>query len=162
MRRFDDRLLLSPSDLNSLLECRHLMTLEVARFRREPGHARPVQGAHTAILVRYGEQHEAEVLQRLEAEGRQVVRIDTGRSQDEARAAITQTAEAMRAGAEVIHQAALVAGSVGGYADFLERVEQPSKLGGWSYQPADAKLARITKPYFLVQLSAYGLLLEEL
>ncbi len=161
MRRFDDRLLLSPSDLNSLLECRHLMTLEVARFRGEPG-PKPVQGAHTAILVRYGEQHEAEVLRRMEAEGRQIVRIETGRTQDELRAAIAQTAQAMRDGAEVIHQAALVAGSVGGYADFLERVERPSVLGEWSYEPADAKLARVTKPYFLVQLSAYGLVLEQL
>ena len=137
------------------------MTLEVARFRGEPG-PKPVQGAHTAILVRYGEQHEAEVLRRLEDEGRHIVRIDTGPSQDELRAAIAQTARAMRDGAEVIHQAALVGGSVGGYADFLERVERASALGEWSYEPADAKLARVTKPYFLVQLSAYGLLLDEL
>jgi len=32
MRRYDDQPLLSPSDLNNLLECRHLMALEIARF----------------------------------------------------------------------------------------------------------------------------------
>ena len=160
MRRFDDHLLLSPSDLNDLLECRHLMALEIARFRGEPVPER-ARGAHTAILVRYGEQHEARVLAELEAEG------CPGRA-DRDRAGAGPAARGDRAdgcgdastGREVIHQAALVAGGVGGYADFLERVDRPSRLGEWSYEVADAKLARTTKPYFLVQLSAYAALLE--
>ena len=35
----------------------------------------------------------------------------------------------MRRGVEVIHQAALVGDGIGGYADFLERVERPSAAG---------------------------------
>ena len=161
MRRFDDHLLLSPSDLNDLLECRHLMALEIARFRGEPVPER-TRGAHTEILVRYGEEHEARVLAELEAEGVPVVRIETGAGQGRLREAVEQTRAAMVDGARVIHQAALVAGGVGGYADFLERVDRPSRLGEWSYEVADAKLARTTKPYFLVQLSAYAAMLEEL
>ena len=155
MRRFHDQPLLSPSDLNDLLECRHLMALKLAAFEKRPG-PRPSHGAHTEILVRYGEQHEQAILERFVAEGRTVERIETGRSEAELEAAVAQTLDAMRRGVEVIHQAALVGDGIGGYADFLERVERRSQLGDWSYEVSDAKLARITKTYFLVQLSAYA------
>ena len=108
MRRFDDHLLLSPSDLNDLLECRHLMALEIARFRGEPVPER-TRGAHTEILVRYGEQHEARVLAELEAEGVPVVRIETGPARAGCARRSSRPVRAMADGAEVIHQAALVA-----------------------------------------------------
>lgn len=161
MRRFHDQPLLSPSDLNDLLECRHLMALKLAAFEKRPG-PRPTHGAHTEILVRYGEQHEQAILERFVAEGRAVERIETGRSEAELEAAVAQTLDAMRRGVEVIHQAALVGEGIGGYADFLERVERRSELGDWSYEVSDAKLARITKTYFLVQLSAYAGVLDRL
>ena len=47
-----------------------------------------------------------------------------------------------------------------GYPDFLVRVESPSELGAWSYEPWDTKLARHPKPYFLVQLCCYAEMLE--
>jgi predicted RecB family nuclease len=161
MRRFHDQPLLSPSDLNDLLECRHLMALKLAAFEKRPG-PRPTHGAHTEILVRYGEQHEQDILERFVADGFTVERIETGRSEAELEAAVAQTLDAMRRGVEVIHQAALVGGGIGGYADFLERVERQSSLGAWSYEVSDAKLARITKTYFLVQLSAYAGVLDRL
>src|SRR3954447_17260530 len=161
MRRFHDQPLLSPSDLNDLLECRHLMALKLAAFERRPG-PRPTHGAHTEILVRYGEQHEQAILDRFVEEGRSVERIETGRSEAELEAAVAQTLDAMRRGVEVIHQAALVGNGIGGYADFLERGERRSELGYWSYEVSDAKLARITKTYFLVQLSAYAGVLDQL
>ena len=68
----------------------------------------------------------------------------------------------MRRGVDVIHQATLVGDGLGGYADFLERVEQPSGWATGATRSSDAKLARITKSYFLVQLSVYAALLERL
>ena len=41
MRRYQNEPLLSPSDLNDLLECRHLMALKLAAFRAEAGPSRP-------------------------------------------------------------------------------------------------------------------------
>ena len=161
MRRYQNEPLLSPSDLNDLLECRHLMALKLAAFEGKDG-PRPSHGAHTEILVRYGEQHEQAILEAFERDGRSVERIQTGRTEEELRRAVAKTTEAMRKGIEVIHQAALVGGGVGGYADFLERIDLPSELGAWSYGVADAKLARTTKTYFLVQLSAYAALIERL
>ncbi|MDQ3894099.1 MAG: TM0106 family RecB-like putative nuclease, partial [Actinomycetota bacterium] len=66
------------------------------------------------------------------------------------------TEEAMRAGAEVIYQAVFLEGDWRGLADFLERVERPSKLGPWSYEVADAKLARRPKPRHVLQLCFYS------
>jgi uncharacterized protein len=159
MRRFNGQPLLSPSDLNNLLECRHLMALELARFSGN-GVQRSGRGAHVDILARYGEQHESAILEAYEASGRTVERVVGGRREDEFRAALEQTLDAMRRGVDVIHQATLEGDGFGGYADFLERVPLPSALGDWSYEVADAKLARATKGYFLVQLSVYAALLQ--
>ena len=161
MRRFNGQPLLSPSDLNNLLECRHLMALEIARFNGN-GLPRSGRGAHVDILARYGEQHETAILEAYEESGRSVERIVSGRHEDQFRAALEQTLAAMRRGVDVIHQATLEGDGFGGYADFLERVPTPSGLGDWSYEVADAKLARATKGYFLVQLSVYAALLERI
>ena len=65
----------------------------------------------------------------------------------------------MRAGAEVIYQAALVVPPWLGYADFLERVEEPSNLGAWSYEALDTKLPRTPKPAHVIQLTSYSRLI---
>ncbi len=62
----------------------------------------------------------------------------------------------MEAGAEAIYQGALHDGAWAGRADFLLRVPQPSALGPWSYDIADAKLAVAEKAAFLVQLGVYA------
>ena len=66
----------------------------------------------------------------------------------------------MRRGEEIIYQGYLACDDFAGYPDFLVRVESPSDLGAWSYEPWDTKLARHTKPYFLVQLCCYAEMLE--
>ena len=80
-----------------------------------------------------------------------VIGADRWDFEDSARATI----EAMRAGAEVIYQATFVRGDWRGRADFLERVEQPTALGGWGYEALDAKLARAEKPTYVLQLCFY-------
>jgi len=154
MQLVDKRLILSPSDLNAYVECAHLtaLALEVVRGTRPRPH---VAGAYGDLLREKGEQHEETFLAALRAEGRDV---RNGRASDEwdFDAGARVTAEAMRAGAEVIYQATFVVGSWRGRADFLERVERPSDLGGFSYEPIDAKLARSEKPTYLLQLCFYA------
>jgi uncharacterized protein len=65
----------------------------------------------------------------------------------------------MQAGADVIYQACLFDGTWLGYADFLIKVGQPSKLGGWSYEVVDTKLAREAKGGALLQVLLYSELL---
>src|SRR5438132_10411720 len=145
---------LSPSDLNDHLECAHLTTLalEVARGER----ARPfVADEHAELLRRKGELHERAYLDRLRADGRQIVEIALGEPWDFEAAAL-RTAEAMRGGAEVISQATFVDGRWRGRADFLLKIERATRLGAWGYEPLDAKLARAEKPTYVLQLCFYS------
>lgn len=157
MHLLDGQLLLSATDLVNHLECAHLshLDLEVASGRLELEATR----TDTAdLLSRKGDEHEAEWLAQLRAEGTDVVEIPAAPyGLDGLRAAVDATTAAMRAGAKVIYQAALMDGRWRGFADFLERVDSPSpRLGDWSYEVVDTKLARRTKPYYLVQLCLYS------
>ncbi|PYN24817.1 MAG: nuclease [Candidatus Rokuibacteriota bacterium] len=154
MQKVGGRITLSPSDLNDYLECPHLTTLalEVARGER----ARPfVADEHAELLRRKGELHERAYLDRLRADGRQIVEIALGEPWD-FEAAARQTAEAMRAGAEIISQATFVDGRWRGRADFLVKIERTTRLGAWGYEPLDAKLARAEKPTYVLQLCFYS------
>ncbi len=164
-----DRLVLSPSDLNAYVSCPHLTTLELARVRGEIEDDR-VRGAEAELLAQKGDEHEQAYLEQLKAEGRKVVEIPPSddQSADSMRAAAQRTEEAMRAGADVIFQGTFfdeieVDGellSFRGHTDFLLKVDNPSDLGAWSYEVADTKLAKRAKPYFILQLCFYSELLE--
>src|SRR5712671_5016254 len=65
----------------------------------------------------------------------------------------------MQAGTEVIYRAAFLVPPWLGYADFLERVEEASSLGAWSYEALDTKLPRRAKPEHLIQLTTYSKLI---
>ena len=154
MQLVDGRLLLSPSDFNDYVECPHLTTLalEVARGQRPHPYVVDEEGE---LLRRKGAAHERAHLDRLRAEGRRIVEVGLGDGWDFEGAA-RQTAEAMRDGAEVISQATFVNGRWRGRSDFLLRVERPTALGPWGYEPLDAKLARAEKPTYVLQLCFYS------
>src|SRR5213075_859091 len=63
--------------------------------------------------------------------------------------AAAATADAIRAGAPFVYQAAFIDGSWRGLADFLER------LPDGSYEVVDTKLARRAKPAHVLQLCFY-------
>lgn len=153
MQAIDGRLVLSPSDLGDHVECAHLTTLalEVVRGIRGRPH---LPDDHGELLRRKGEEHEAAYLRELRAPGRPVVDV-IGADRWDFEGAARATIEAMRAGAAVISQATFVRGDWRGRADFLERVEQPTELGGWEYEALDAKLARAEKPTYVLQLCFY-------
>lgn len=69
------------------------------------------------------------------------------------------TWEAMKAGAPWIHHGFFAHDNLVGEPDFLKRVEIPSKLGSYSYEPYDAKLGRTLKPEYVLQLCHYAELL---
>ena len=150
----DGRLVLSPSARNAYVECAHLasLALDVARGARPRPH---VPAAYGELLRRKGEEHEQAYLAQLRAEGRDV---RDARAPDpwDFDASARRTADAMRAGVDVIYQATFVLGEWRGRADFLERVVRDTALGGWGYEPVDAKLARSEKPTYLLQLCFYA------
>lgn len=112
-------------------------------------------------LRQRGEEHEQVYVASLRAEGLRIVEIPTGPKHDIAVRA-TATLQAMHDGADVIVQAALTNDGWTGYADILRRVNTPSALGGWSYEPCDTKLARETRGGTILQLAVYVDLLAQL
>src|SRR4051794_4719978 len=101
------------------------------------------------LVADLGIAHELRYLESLEAEGGSVARLAGER--DEA-----ATVVAMRAGYDVIYQATFLDGTWGGQADFLLKTATPSALGNWSYEVADAKLARRVKVPALLQMATYA------
>ncbi|MDQ3875915.1 MAG: TM0106 family RecB-like putative nuclease, partial [Actinomycetota bacterium] len=151
------RLLLSPSDVDNYLECAHLTRLEVAVARGEL--ERPVrENPQADLIARKGDEHEARHLQTLLDRGVDVVTVGHGSDDGDwdLEAAARGTEDAMRAGAEIVYQAVFLEGDWRGLADFVERVDRPSELGPWSYEVADAKLARRPKPRHVLQLCFYS------
>ena len=159
MQRIDGEWIYSATDLNNYLECRRLPELEllVALGKRQ----KPTREDPQADLVREkGQQHERAYLERLRAEHDGDLKeisypeYSIAAYRDAAEATIT----AMREGCRVIYQATFFDGKFLGHADFLQRVDVPSRALGvdWSYEAVDTKLALSTKPYFIIQLCNYS------
>lgn len=72
-----------------------------------------------------------------------------------------ETIQAMQQGFDVIYQASLSLEPFAGKADFLIKVDTPSKLGDYSYW-WDSKLAFSLKPYFIIQLCCYAQMIEQI
>ena len=151
-------LALSPTDLANHLACPHLTTLdlEVAMGMRKAPH---VPSSVTEALRQRGLEHETAYVEHLRGAGLDVVDLRDKPMTPEGSA---ETLRVMRTGVAVMVQAPLVAGSWGGRADILRRVERPSGLGSFSYEPADTKLSGETKGGTILQLCAYAGLLEAL
>jgi predicted RecB family nuclease len=153
MQLRDGKLSLSPSDVTAYLACEHLTTLSLQVARGELV-APPFENDQAALIFRKGDEHERAYLQRLINEGRHVVDLSSEPVDWETGPLAAE--EAMRAGAEVIYQAALLGEGWRGVADFLLRVDSPSDLGRFSYEALDTKLARHAKPAYILQLCFYS------
>jgi len=157
LRLWHDRLLHSPSDLVRFLGCAHAVALDLRKLRAPAALADKAEDDGLAVLVQEaGLAHEQAYRQRLAARGGLVEIATTGSLERRAAATIA----AMQSGAPAIYQAAFLAEPWHGFADFLIRVEEPSALGAWSYEPVDTKLARSVKASHLVQLGLYGQMME--
>ncbi|QHL92053.1 TM0106 family RecB-like putative nuclease (plasmid) [Sphingomonas changnyeongensis] len=159
MLKIDGGLRLSASDLMRFKGCRHATTLDLRLI--EVGDIRPREdSAEAELLQLQGDAHELAYLEQLRASGRRVVEIPKARIS--LQQSVELTLEAMRSGADVIFQGALLEGEWGGYSDFLERVERPSALGPWSYEVVDTKLKRKPDPKHVLQLCLYSDMVADL
>jgi predicted RecB family nuclease len=144
MQLRDGRLSVSPSDVSAFLSCQHLTTLELAAARGEV--ARPaVDNEQAELIRRKGDEHEHAYLEELRARGLEIVEIE----RDDWERAAAETAQAFAQGADIVYQGVFVHDGWRGVADFLER--QPDG----SYEAADTKLARTSKPSHILQLCFY-------
>lgn len=170
MEQADGRMIVSASDLVGHLACAHITALEgEAAAGRRPRPER--DDPELAVLQRRGFEHEAAHLAALTAAGLTVVEIPepdltaapasggTGRMAA-LREREARTLAAMEAGADVVYQATFLdeTGPVvwRGHADFLRRVDHPSRLGDHAYEPVDTKLARHVRASAVLQLCHYA------
>jgi uncharacterized protein len=157
MRNIDGRVLLSATDLMRFMGCAHATKLDLAHMRGEgpvPRH----DSEDAALLQKQGDAHEAAHLAKLKSSGATVVEIVRSDLAENARA----TRAALAEGPQIVFQGALLADNWGGWSDFLERVERPSKLGTFSYEVADTKLKRRPHPKHVLQLVLYSDLLTQI
>ena len=157
MQKHDFQVLYSASDVVAFLGCKHRTTLDLKKLNGWDVKKAPVDAA-TALVQSYGDRHERAYLQTLKNQGLQIVEIDKNATLEEQ---VYATRTAMQSGADVIFQATLLQPPFLGYADFLFKVEGPSKLGSYHYEVADTKLAKSNRAKFMVQLCFYADLLEK-
>jgi len=150
--------MLSATAIANFLTCQHLTALDRAEaagelkkeFFPDPG---------LELLIRLGLEDEQAYLKGLREEELGIVEISTEASRSDA---VTATIAALHAGVDVVYQPVFVDGDSYGRADFVKRVDKPSKLGNWSYEVIEAKLARSTKVRAVIQLCHYSLLLSKI
>jgi uncharacterized protein len=157
MQQRDNQILYSPTDLCNHLECPHWTILAITDLQSPL--PKDEHDEESILVWAKGERHEKDYFEKLILAGRKV--RDLRREGKKTREQMFQdTCAAMAAGEEIIYQAFLTNEQFTGYADFLIRVERPSKLGSYSYEALDTKLAGYTKPYFIIQLCLYSEMLE--
>lgn len=157
MKAFADSVRLAATDLSNHLVCEHITSLDLqVAFGERPDP--PITAPHLVVIQQRGLEHEKAYIEHLVSEGLSFVDL---REQSAAAATVEQTYAAMKAGVKIIIQAALQTDRWFGRPDILRRVEFPSDLGQWSYEPYDCKLARETKAATILQLSHYATLLAD-
>ncbi len=154
MKRVSAGYLFSPSDLVNFTRSEFITWMDRYAWER-PGEVEPDPVTEEQKFIQdLGIEHERAFLDALARRGRSICNLTEFRKRTE------PTLDAMRRGEEIIYQGYTAHEDFAGYPDFLVRVERPSDLGGWSYEPWDTKLARHPKPYFLIQLCSYAEMLE--
>ena len=162
MRKYGDTLVLAATDLSNFLGCPHRSGLDLAVAEGAQPAPRVYVDASLAALQERGQAHEHAYLAHLESQGLQVVRVSADASPD---TRVSQTRDALQAGADVIYQGAFRAGGWIGYTDILRKVLNrhgtTSSLGDWHYEPYDTKLAQETRGGTILQLALYADLLAD-
>src|SRR5438132_404825 len=163
MRIIGGRTVYTATDLSAYLACEHL-----SQLRRRVAGGEVIdrdESAMSTMLAEVGARHEERYLALLEAEGLRVKKFDAALTLDAAHAtelerAAEETLAAMHDGYDVIYQASFFDGRWFGRPDFLIRVPVASGLGSYSYEVADAKLARSVRVEAVLQLCEYTSLLS--
>jgi predicted RecB family nuclease len=155
MKKTEHNITLSATDLSNYIACRHVTYLDLSAANgiiKAPQHRDPA----LIILQQRGLEFEQAYLESLREQGLTIAEPDG----DEKLTSIERTIKAMQEGVDVIYQASLKMGVWLGFADFLKKVDKPSKLGAWSYEVIDSKLAKDTRAGTILQICLYSQMVE--
>lgn len=156
MRKVHNQIIFSASDLSNHIHCKHLTNLnyDVVQGLKEKQIS---NNRILDVLRERGIDFENSFLNELEAEGYTITKIQ----QDEPEAR-QKTIDAMVKGVDYIYQARLSNEKWQGWADFLVKVKQPSKLGDWSYEVIDTKLSTETRAGTILQVALYSEIIADI
>jgi uncharacterized protein len=157
MRIESDQIRLAATDLSNHLACRHLTSLDLSVARGERT-APDWRSPDLKVIQELGLRHEAAYLQSLRDAGLSFADL---REAGE-KAQLQETLACMLRGLDVIAQGSVAFGRWFGRPDVLRKVPKKSRLGDWSYEVYDCKLARETKATTILQLALYSALLAEI
>ncbi len=152
-----EKMIFSPSDLTQYMDSPFASWMEhLAGTNPELLPVPDEDDAMMALLQKQGNVHELATLALFREMGLTVVDLN-GISD-----AVNAASAAMQSGADIIYQAALALMPFQGRADFLVKVTGTSLFGDFHYEIWDTKLAKVVKPYFIIQLCCYVEMLEAL
>lgn len=153
MKRINQFIQYSASDLINYLGCKHLTELD---RKTVLGEIDPPDWSNPALVLiqQKGLEHEQAYVAHLKSLGLNVCELD-GHSMNETKAAILE-------GYDIITQARFEKDGWVGIADILKKVPGESKLAKWYYEVEDTKLAQETKAGTVLQLCLYSEILGEL
>lgn len=150
---------LSAGDLSNHIGCSHLTYLDLGVAKGSIP-APDFSNSMLEALQKRGWEFENEYLKSLKDEDLEIAMPDDGNENTDT--AYERTVANMHAGVDVIYQATLKNGIWQGRADFLIKVDTPSKLGAWSYEVIDSKLAKETRSGTILQLCLYSQLVGDI
>jgi len=158
MQKKNNKLIFSPSDLTTFFKSPFASWMN--RFCLEnPSEKFDFEEDPTMkLLAAKGDEHERAYLKQLKSKYPDLVEIE----KKDFQVATAQTIASMKSGASVIYQGAMQVENFLGYSDFLIKREGTSKLGRFYYEAWDTKLARHTKPEYLLQLCSYSEMLNSI
>lgn len=159
MKLDNDIIELSAGDLSNHIGCSHLTYLDLGAAKGTI-QAPDFSNAMLEALQKRGWEFENEYLELLKEEGFEVAMPNA--SKENGDTAYERTVANMHAGVDIIYQATLKNGIWQGRADFLMKVDSPSKLGPWSYEVIDSKLAKETRSGTILQLCLYSQLVGDI
>lgn len=149
----------SAGDLSNHIGCSHLTYLDLGAAKGSIP-APDFSNSMLEALQKRGWEFENEYLKSLKDEGLKIATPDV--SKENTGTAYERTVANMYAGVDIIYQATLKNGIWQGRADFLIKVDTPSKLGAWSYEVIDSKLAKETRSGTILQLCLYSQLVGDI
>ena len=156
MRKSNNQIIFSASDLSNHIHCKHLTNLNhdvLQGLKKKPVSSNKVLD----VLRERGVDFENSFLVELETKGLSIVKIDPEEANPK-----QKTIDAMHEGVDYIYQARLSNDNWQGWADFLIKVATPSSLGNWSYEVIDTKLSTQTRAGTILQISLYSEIIEEI
>lgn len=157
MQKSAGGLLYSASDLVNFAACAHLSHLDLMHLQTPMPKA---QDSDEMVLIQQkGFAHEAGYVQVLRDQYGEVIDLKADESNTQA---FERTCQALRQHQKPLFQATFLQAPWLGHADFLIPVPTPSKLGDYSFEVVDTKLARTSRSKFLVQLCLYSEMLADI